>query len=339
MRFLLASAFCLVSYTSLSAESPRQQALANLVAQSLESTLKVAARSVESLGSQYAKITSEQERRTSLESGVEHWQSVAIPGEKVSAFRTWRKGAKQPKQMAPHYALYSYGQSGDVSEATAVELASLQELAPVMAYAYNSLPFSWVYLTTAQENFLIYPFLTPSEAVANYLPSKQAFYQCAGFERRQPGWSSPYLDLVGQGMMVTVSAPIYSGDKLLGVASRDLTLDQLTEESLSALTRGNAMEAVITDASGLVIDVSDPKTQKQINEINAVAGEPVVFFGTPETLPKGGKASPLEWANKVVAMLKQSGWPTSDSIHSGNYKASVVSIPTTGWYLLVASEK
>ena len=39
----------------------------------------------------------------------------------------------------------------------------------------------------------------------------------------------PYLDLVGAGMMVTASCPVYEDDRLLAVVSHDITLKELTK--------------------------------------------------------------------------------------------------------------
>jgi hypothetical protein len=65
---------------------------------------------------------------------------------------------------------------------------------------------------------MIYPYLPMDQAVKNDPPTEQVFYRAADFKRRAVGWTLPYLDLVGAGLMITASYPIYAEDKLLGVA-------------------------------------------------------------------------------------------------------------------------
>ena len=57
-------------------------------------------------------------------------------------------------------------------------------------------------------------------------------FKVADFLGRSFGWERPYLDLVGAGMMETVSYPVYASEKLIGVIFRDITLTQLSHRLL-----------------------------------------------------------------------------------------------------------
>ncbi len=65
------------------------------------------------------------------------------------------------------------------------------------------------------------------------------------------GWTAPYLDLLGARMMITASYPIHASERLLAVASRDITLAQL---SPSVLARLNWREAASASSSSTGAD-------------------------------------------------------------------------------------
>ena len=65
--------------------------------------------------------------------------------------------AEPPAFQAPYPAFYSYG--GDTPGETVLGQFDLfEQLAPTFRAAYESFPFSWVYVTTAQEAMMIYPY-------------------------------------------------------------------------------------------------------------------------------------------------------------------------------------
>ena len=90
------------------------------------------------------------------------------------------------------------------------QLNLFEQLVPTFRSAYESFPFSWVYLTTADEAMMIYPYLPLGQAVNNGIPTENGYYKAANFDARAVGWTPPYLDLVGAGMMITASYPVYA---------------------------------------------------------------------------------------------------------------------------------
>ncbi|MEZ5581771.1 MAG: hypothetical protein R3F37_02405 [Candidatus Competibacteraceae bacterium] len=134
-------------------------------------------------------------------------------------------------------------------------------MTPLFRAAYRTFDFSWSYFTTVDNAMLIYPFLPISEAVNNQSPTEQVYYTSADFKQRRAGWTLPYLDLVGAGMMITVSYPTYDGDTLLGVVSHDITLKQLSDSVLNHLILEDGATAYIVSDSGLVVGVSDAQAR------------------------------------------------------------------------------
>ena len=179
------------------------------------------------------------------------------------------------------------------------------------------------------------------EAVNNGTPTETSYYQAADFAQRQVGWTAPYLDLVGAGMMVTASYPIYQDDTLLGVTSRDITLAQLTDSVLQHLTIDGG-SALIVDADGLAIDATDPTLATEIDSTNTAAGAAVRYFRTDAgrqalTAP-GAEISQSAPTNEVVEqVLAAAAQSDSDAIRlaiDGNRVLAGV-IDRTGWLVVL----
>jgi hypothetical protein len=120
------------------------------------------------------------------------------------------------------------------------------------------------------------------------------------------GWTVPYLDLVGAGMMVTASYPVYEDDRLLGVVSHDITLKQLTKSVLSRLA-GDGSSVLLIAADGLAIDASDPKLAAEIDQVNTKAGAAVLHYRTADGMKSvvadGAVASDDASTNALVELV------------------------------------
>ena len=168
------------------------------------------------------------------------------------------------------------------------QLSLSEQLVPTFRSAYESFPFSWVYLTTVDEAMIIYPYLPLEQAVNNGTLTETAYYKAAGFDERAVGWTPPYLDLVGAGLMITASYPIYAGDTLLGVSSRDITLKELARSVLSHLTGATGSSALLIDGEGLAIDATDATLAAEIDRVNSEAGAAVLYFRSAEGVRRLG---------------------------------------------------
>ena len=246
-----------------------------------------------------------------------------------------------PAAQAPCPAYLHY--DGErFSDETFRQLDAMTRLAPALAAAHGAFPFSWVYLTTPDQNFCIYPFLPLDEAVANDKPTDKGFYKAADFEHKACGWESPYLDLAGAGMMVTVSCPVYEGETLLGVLSRDITLEQLSSRILADLAAIPGARAVVVNKRGKAIAASDAAEAQFISEQNAKAGEAVVYCRADRGLAalglEKGVTTPDDTLDLAVEAVieranKDHVWPQAFS--QGGDTVLAARIEPTGWYLVL----
>ncbi len=272
------------------------------------------------------------------------WEkSYQAKGETVG-FQSWQGDLHSPPSFqAPYPSFYDY-KGTTFTDETFRQLEIFKRLTPVFRAAYKSFDFSWVYVTTAQGKMMIYPYLPLNEAVNNAPPTKQVYYTSADFKKRDVGWTLPYLDLVGAGMMITASYPVYKGDTLLGVVSRDITLTELSSQVLSHLVVGEGAVAFIVDPSGLVIGVSDPGLSQELALVNSKAAAAVLHYRTKEGLKhlgnKPAKASAFAWINQITESLlaREAKVTASSVIRFAQDGREVLATRTerTGWYVVSA---
>ncbi len=270
------------------------------------------------------------------------WMKSYQTKDKTVGFQSWRGDLQSPPSFqAPYPSFYDYKGTAFTDD-TFRQLNIFKRLTPVFRAAYRSFGFSWVYVTTPQDKMMIYPYLPLNEAVNNEQPTEQVFYTSADFKKRDVGWTPPYLDLVGAGMMITASYPIYERDTLLGVVSRDITLKQLSSEVLSHLVVKKDAVAFIVNRSGLVIGVSDPKLSQELDQANASAAAAVLHYRTEQGMKqlasKPAVTSASVWLNQLTETLlawesKADASPVIRFVQSGR-EVMATKTAKTGWYVV-----
>ncbi len=321
-----------------------EEALVKVAAERVDATLSAVAESTQALAASYARLVATPQIADPL------GEQQMLAGHKVLqntlGLQSWPAGSGNPPESgAPYVALYSYN-GATVNGTVRGELALLRRFAPNLRMAYESFPFSWVYITTTNNTFAIYPYVPIEEAVHNQIPTREIFYQAANFAERQVGWTPPYLDLVGAGMMVTASSPIYLGDLLLGVASRDITLKQLAHGVLGQIAL-NGRQVVLVDANGVAIYASDPDHAAELSRINLEAGGASLHYRTPEGLaalanPRATPSASTE-LNQIVEQLLAARISDSQSslvrLELTGHRVLAASVATTGWLVVLIDRK
>jgi len=93
--------------------------------------------------------------------------------------------------------------------------------------------------------------------------------------KRLPGWTIPYIDAAGGGLVVTVVSPVYFGDDFKGVVAADIQLSNITEEVLDVKV-GQTGYAFIIDNGGRIISM--PTAGYEMFEIDPKALPADEFF-------------------------------------------------------------
>lgn len=338
----IVAALCVANAQAATASDGAQKSLVRLAADRIDAVFREVAASTRALGEEYRALAV-QEQAPVTEQDKTAWIARSVTEGSTTAFRTWPEGAAAPAFQAAVPGFYSY-RGKTVSNETVSHLRDFERLLPVFRAAYKSFDFSWVYLTTADDMMLIYPYVPIEQAVNNAPPRQQVYYTAADFARRAVGWTAPYLDLVGAGMMITASCPIYAGDRLLGVASRDITLKELSRSVLARLDWSDSASAFIVDRRGLAIDASDPELAAEIERVNSEEKAAALFYRSPAGLAKasepGALASRFAWINEVtegvLARAAQTGGVSEGmAMEINGHTVLAARIESTGWYVVL----
>ena len=189
---------------------------------------------------------------------------------------------------------------------------------------------------------LIYPYLPLDQAVNNGTPTENGYYRAANFDERAVGWTPPYLDLVGAGMMITASYPVYADDRLLGVSSRDITLKELARSVLSDLTDATGSSALLIGPDGLAIDATDPVLAAEMDQVNTKAGAAVLYLRTADGLKGLGVgdavASDSSGLNSAVeALLSRIDSSGDDGVRldMNGRRLLAARVERTGWLVVL----
>ncbi|WOO39899.1 hypothetical protein [Rubellicoccus peritrichatus] len=313
------------------------EALALLAADRINGVFVDVSNSIQAVGKEY-QLLAESTQPSLTKSEKEAWVARGMTKGPVTVFRTWAADASTPKFEADFAGLYNLSEQS-LSDKRISQLQRFEQLIPVFRTAYESFDFSWVYLTTTDNMLLIYPFMTPKDAANTVPPTEKVFYKCADFKGRKVGWSQPYLDLAGAGMMVTASYPIYSQDKLLGVASRDITLQQLANSVLDHLVRGGVQSAFIISKQGRVIDASDAKLKNEIANVSSGAKNAHLYYRSKKKLPENGINSQYDWVNQltdeVISRTKLRSASGFDTFKMDERQVLTAEIESTGWFVVL----
>lgn len=311
----------------------------------LDDTLQHVAQSTVAIGAEYLSAY----ENVTVSSGV-LWDNKAFPADKFTEYRFLPFARFNPVRPSA----FAYGDPPLSVPQISRQLDAMQSIVHIFRAAYHSFDFSWVYLTTSDNVMFIYPTLSADEAGNNYLPTDQVFYTVAqDLETGQTGWTAPYLDLVGAGIMVTVSTPVRKNDQLLAVASRDITLQQLTASVLWPLAKNtNGRNVVLVDSTGLAIDAATPELADAIQRVNNAHKAAALYFLPSDQITdiEGAVASEFPEANAAVAAVLAA--PPTDApikvhtglnqansginqIHSDFNQVYAARVPSTDWYLIM----
>ncbi|MGD8852906.1 MAG: hypothetical protein PVI28_10935 [Gammaproteobacteria bacterium] len=261
-----------------------EDATVRLAADRIDSALDAVADSTRALGDTYRRLALAQLEQATPDS--ERWLAQRTTRGNTTGLRSWPADLKAPPLYQEAYpAFYSYN-GAKLDDQVLRQLDLFKQLVPTFRAAYESFPFSWVYVTTVDDAMMIYPYLPIEQAINNGTPTQTPYYRAADFRKHAVGWTPPYLDLVGAGMMITASYPIYDKDSLLGVVSRDITLKQLSKSVLKHLTDTNGSVALIVDSDGLGIDATDPALAAEIDQVNARAGAAVLYYRSADGMER-----------------------------------------------------
>lgn len=157
------------------------------------------------------------------------------------------------------------------------------------------------------------------KAPVDYDAREDVFYKQATSENdpgKEPRWSQVYLDVVGNGLMITVSAPIYTKQNgFMGIFASDVTLDNIIKK-ISEYKTAEGSYAFLIDKKGQTI-VFTEQAYKDILNRPKKADEKRVDLTTS---PISDEFSPI-----LKRMMR--GLKGFESIHSGKRELFIAYAP------------
>ena len=132
---------------------------------------------------------------------------------------------------------------------------------------------------------------------------------------RETAWDPPYIDTAGQGLMITVSTPIYFDDTYQGFIGADMSLNYFIER-MDALRPTESGYGILLDAKGRIIAAPERAGQ---------------HFQTIEPQPLESLEALRNWHTQTISPEIQPIW---EQIHHGS--AGTMTLDVNGDTLLLA---
>jgi len=315
-----------------------EDAMVRLAADRIDSSFDAIADNTRALGDAYRRLALARDGQAVPDS--KRWQARRTTRGNTTGLQSWPADLKEPPSFQSAYpGFYSYNDA-QLDDRVLRQLNLFEQLVPVFRTAYESFPYSWVYVTTVDNAMLIYPYLPIEQALNDGTPTQTQYYRAADFVHRDVGWTAPYLDLVGAGMMITASYPVYEGDTLLGVVSRDITLKQLARSVLRHLVSAAGSSALIVDGNGLAIDATDAALAAEIDRVNSKAGAAVLYYrstdGMQTVTARDAVASNSAETNALVEqVLARSDGNNTLRFNTDGGRVLAAPIERTAWFLVL----
>lgn len=115
---------------------------------------------------------------------------------------------------------------------------------------------AWIYYQDATNTALQYPYIdqitaiTPDFQWSEYHTWRSVIPEVNA--ERTVRWTLPSIDYAGQGLIISASAPVYLGDRFVGLWSMDVPVARLVRPEMLARTVDSQLTAVV-DSQGIVI--------------------------------------------------------------------------------------
>mgnify|MGYP001376740021 CR=1 FL=1 len=142
----------------------------------------------------------------------------------------------------------------------------------------------------------------------------------------------------------TINYKVYDKDKLLGVISRDITLDQISRQALRPVSGPGAKAyCIIMDKNGLAVANREKSAMEEIDKVNNKAGAAILYYRKTKDLKPKFRNSKNDLYNRVgsavIDRIKQNPtgkiWNFTISSLKQPVVISAAQVKNTGW--IVAS--
>ena len=188
-----------------------------------------------------------------------------------------------------------------------------------------------VYYISKTGSTTYYPNISLAQNVpADFVATKQPFYTIAAPEndpQHEPRWTDVYQDPAGNGLITTLSIPVYVGDNFKGVMSIDLQLEKIAQ-NIANIQVGNTGYAFLVDQAGHILAMPS-----QTYSLYETQPEEVPANASPQLsiLAKG----PLDLQETTTRMINGETGIATISVNNNNTYFSFAPLATPKYRLAI----
>ena len=192
------------------------------------------------------------------------------------------------------------------------------------------------YFNSADNCSYVYPYFDILQVIPPEMDVRTFNFYFLADEKHNPSRGSvwvgtPYVDPAGQGWMVSVIAPVYDGDTLLGVVGTDLTVHTLTQKYLertekpSLLVNHDGLVIATSSEAARILHLPIQEGHKYIEAVNTDTFQPEKF-----NLLKSPRKPIRALARSIIIEKQSRGWI---DIHGERQLVIAAPVPETNWTL------
>lgn len=194
------------------------------------------------------------------------------------------------------------------------------------AMARDGLPVVWAQIATATGSLLSYPGQT---GFAEGFDARQQVWYRQALASRSPQWSVPYIDPLGQGLLLALSLPVQAaepGQPPLGVVALELSIQYLIDAWLFLDLPGVQQHYLLNAEGQIVVRSSDRDRLYGLRFGQVQAGQAIdtPLFDQPRVLAE------LQAGRSGYLRLQRNGIPVWLAFYR---------LEALGWYYLVEVEE
>jgi GAF domain-containing protein len=177
-----------------------------------------------------------------------------------------------------------------------------------------------------------YPNINLAQSVPpDFDPRKEFFYTIADPQKdptREPKWTDVYLDPAGQGLIVTLSIPVYNDDVFQGVIATDIRLAKISER-IGSIRPGQSGYAFLVDGSGHILTMPDKGYALYEIQPEAISGSEsprlsILVKGPPDLQEATARIINGETDLSVIQVDNERTFLAFAPIKTPNYRLAIV---------------
>ncbi|MBU1701875.1 MAG: hypothetical protein KJ970_10185 [Candidatus Eisenbacteria bacterium] len=239
----------------------------------------------------------------------------------LAALEKYRNGQADPDGIS-----YFWNPQGQNDPQTRFRMYALRDFGTILTAVRKTLPgIAWVYYQDVTNASIQHPYIDLAAAISPDFDWSQYHTYLSVSPKHNPGrairWTAPTVDYAGEGIILSVSIPVYEKDNFLGLWSIDVPLEFLQDRPLVEVQFPGS-DILLVDDSGNIISHNSI-----VAEINKEKGS--ILYKTIDSL-----SSDFDRPDFMTSVLRKKQGRMIVKMSDGREcYAHFQSLPQIGWVL------